>query len=91
MGWGKVLSLRKWKQPSAHLLGYQVSSTSCSLLGYLPLPEFLGFWPNAAHLPSPPGKHSFTVNSAHINPISPLWKGKQKRPKMFPWNHELQR
>lgn len=72
MGWGKVRSLTKWKQLSAHLPGYQVNSTRCSLPGHLPLPDLLGFWPNAAHLPSPPGKHSFTESSAHTHPISPL-------------------
>lgn len=43
MGWGKVLSMTEWKQPSAHLPGYQLSSTSCSLWGHLPLLDFLGF------------------------------------------------
>lgn len=89
--WGKVPSLTKWKQSSTHLSGYQVSSTSCSLLGHLSLSEFLGFWPNTVHLPSHTGKHSVTVNATHINPISPLWKAKKKNStEMFSWNHELQ-
>lgn len=75
MQWSKVPSQTKWKQPAAHLPGCYLSSTSCSLLGDLPLSKFLGFW-NAAHLPSPAGKHNFTINSANLNPISPLWKDK---------------
>lgn len=88
----KVPSPTTWKQPFAHLPGYQVA-TSCSLLGHLSLPKFLGFWPNAVHLPSPGGKHSFTVSATHRHSISPLWtggRGRRGSPEMFPWNHEPQ-
>lgn len=82
------------RQPFAHLPGYPVSSTSCSLLGHLSLPKSLGFWPSAVHWPSPRGKHSFTVNATHTHSTSPLfWGGRgwwRASPEMFPWNHELQ-
>lgn len=65
---------------------------SCSLLGHLPLPEFLGFWPNAAHLPSPPRKHSCTYkfHTHKSNRFSLERSGEKKGPEMFLWNHELQ-
>lgn len=72
MEWGKVPSMTKWKQASAHLPGYQLSSTSCSLLGHLPL---LDLWASDPMLPTclPLQRSSFTVNSAHTHSISPLW------------------
>lgn len=56
MEWGKVPSMTKWKQPSVHLPGYQQSSTSCSLLGHLPLLDFWAFDPMLLTCLPPQGK-----------------------------------
>ena len=74
---GKVRSLTKWKQLSAHLPGYQVRSTSCSLPQHLPLPDtshFLTSWASDSMLSTCPPlqKYGFPESSARIHPISPL-------------------